>query len=339
MVDATQCGMPTDAPQGYYDGTTDDPAVYVLERVRYPDGRDKPGCYLLKRQIRYVSADGRAWVVPAEPDDEFVTDLASIPALAAWLVPKDGTHTPAALIHDAMVLGRDELPAYAPADPEVPRDEADRLFLEGMELLGVRFLRRWLMWAAVSIPTLCEPAWRRLPDGRREAIGWQHWPRRALVALLALFAVAGVLGVPDVIDLPGSITVWSWLPLVGGKVVSWQLHWVDEASLPREVLSLLTVVVAGSLAYAVLWWRRWRFGLAAGLGLGVLAFPMLVPAIAFAGYRVLEEVLAFVLIVKRRRAAKRRPRLTPEQRGPQGEPRVRSALWVDRLAKRVAESA
>src|SRR5918996_238708 len=126
-------------PQGFYDATGTGPAKYVLERV--------PGetAYLLKEQIRYVDGDGASYTVPSPAGKPFETDLTSIPMLAAWLVPKDGTHTPAALVHDAMIGER----RYE-GDRDVTEEEADDMFRRGMQHLGVRFIRRWLMWGAVS---------------------------------------------------------------------------------------------------------------------------------------------------------------------------------------------
>ena len=290
-----QPGIESDQPQGYYNADRTGPAVYVLRR------EDKPGSYLLQEQIWYVSADGRAWVVPATKDTSFSTNLASIPRLATWLVPKDGSHTPAALIHDAMTLVKGETPPYAPADPPVTREEADKLFREGMQFLEVYFLRRWLMWAAVMVPTLFQR-------------GGFHWLRRALLVLLAVFVVIGVFGIPDILDIPGAITLWN-----DGPTLSWHLHWVDEGSLFAEIRSFLTVTAAASVGYAVLWLNRWKFGLILGLGLSLLSFAMLVPAIAFGLYYLLEQVVAFFLIV----------------RGTQGPAPVRSAEWVQSLAKRV----
>ena len=79
------------------------------------------------------------------PPDEsrFVTDLASVPQLLTWLVPKSGRHLPAALVHDGLVR-----------DPTIDRFDADRIFRDAMGDLGVGLIRRWLMWTAVSLKTI-----------------------------------------------------------------------------------------------------------------------------------------------------------------------------------------
>ena len=68
----------------------------------------------------------------------FKTDGASVPRLLWWLFPPTGRYMAAAIVHDYL------LQAHYPA-----RREADRVFLQAMEALGVIFWRRWLMFGAV----------------------------------------------------------------------------------------------------------------------------------------------------------------------------------------------
>lgn len=75
-----------------------------------------------------------------------VTDLASVPQPLRWLVAQYGSHTPAALIHDRLI-GL-ETPINGLTEPHV-----DRYFRFMLHDLGVRWLRRWLMWAAVAMRT------------------------------------------------------------------------------------------------------------------------------------------------------------------------------------------
>lgn len=79
-------------------------------------------------------------IVPAG----FVTDLASIPRLFRPLIPQNGKHRLAAIVHD--YLCREWNAAHRPL--------ADRIFLEAMELLGVRWWRRKAMYYAVALLTL-----------------------------------------------------------------------------------------------------------------------------------------------------------------------------------------
>jgi hypothetical protein len=70
----------------------------------------------------------------------FVTDFASIPRVFFWLFPTYGAYTKAAIVHD-----------YLCETKIKPRNETDGIFRRAMHELGVPFLRRWMMWAAVRI--------------------------------------------------------------------------------------------------------------------------------------------------------------------------------------------
>ncbi len=90
-------------------------------------------------------------VVDIEPGDLLHnrTDLTSVPRALTWFVGRFGRHTPAALLHDAL-LDR------VTGGPE-PRlrgyEDADHAFLEALECLNVPPLRRVTMWAAVAFGT------------------------------------------------------------------------------------------------------------------------------------------------------------------------------------------
>ncbi len=71
----------------------------------------------------------------------FVTDFASIPAFAQFLIQPFGRHAPAAVIHDFL---------YAIGTPKA-RKYADLLFLHAMRDAGVPAFRRRLMYAAVKL--------------------------------------------------------------------------------------------------------------------------------------------------------------------------------------------
>lgn len=104
-----------------------------------------------------------------------LTDFASVPRVFAWLVPKYGLFTAAAVLHDHLV--RVERPAG-----RIDAVDADGLFRRAMRELGVPFLVRWFMWAAVRIGSLTDT------EGRR---GWlRDLPNVVWVTLLALPVVA-----------------------------------------------------------------------------------------------------------------------------------------------------
>ena len=72
-----------------------------------------------------------------------VTDLASIPRVFRVLMPKNGRHRAAAIIHDYL----------CGLKLDFSRVKADKIFLEAMKLQGVPKARRWLMYSAVRLNT------------------------------------------------------------------------------------------------------------------------------------------------------------------------------------------
>lgn len=68
----------------------------------------------------------------------FKTDFATVPVVFTWLVPRYGLYTKAAILHD-----------YLYDTKVVNKADADGIFRRVMRELGVSFLRRWMMWAAV----------------------------------------------------------------------------------------------------------------------------------------------------------------------------------------------
>ncbi len=70
----------------------------------------------------------------------FHSVLASIPATLRWIVGKLEPHASAAVLHD-----------YLYATALMPREAADRLFLEAMTNSGVGRIKRRAMFAAVRL--------------------------------------------------------------------------------------------------------------------------------------------------------------------------------------------
>jgi hypothetical protein len=75
----------------------------------------------------------------------FRTDFASVPRAFVWLIPSYGRYTKAAILHDFLC---EESKAG-----RFDRNDADGIFRRAMRELGVSFLRRWMMWGAVSLAT------------------------------------------------------------------------------------------------------------------------------------------------------------------------------------------
>jgi hypothetical protein len=225
---------------------SDEPAVYALRRVGV-------GKYKLLERFRYIDSItmGTQFVVPRDPDD-FVTDLASVPFFATWLVPRDGTHTPAALLHDALIQRNYD-------GGKVTDPQADRVFRNVMGELGVPLLRRWMMWAAVSLATM----WR----GR--------WPQRLWLVVTVLVTLTAIL--------------LTELYAAGDAVYgdqSWRSEWMPESLLGVELqwFILVGLILAGP---------RLDVSLVATAALIAFAIPLLAAALWFALYFVV-EVLVFL---------------------------------------------
>ncbi len=108
----------------------------------------------------------------------FTTDFASVPRVFVWLLPRYGQWTQSAILHDFLWdLARTT--GFNKAD-------ADGIFNRSMRELGVPFLRRWIMWAAV-----------RFAAGPRSWIegGLVNFARMISIGLptLALVAIPGLV--------------------------------------------------------------------------------------------------------------------------------------------------
>lgn len=104
------------------------------------------------------------------------SDYASVPKIFQWLFPQSGRYTRAAVLHDYLWRTR-----------EVSYADADGLFRRAMAELGVPFLRRWTMWAAVRIASLLKSGFR---DGPKD-----------------IFRIVLLLLVPGSVVVPGGLVV------------------------------------------------------------------------------------------------------------------------------------
>jgi hypothetical protein len=112
------------------------------------------------------------------PDELPETDLVSVPGPFRWFVGRYGSHTPAALIHDRFIGAPDPIPSLS--DQYV-----DRYFRFVLAATGVRWLRRWIMWAAVAMRT------------RFGAGGMRRWTVLAWATLAVLGTTALVIALLD----------------------------------------------------------------------------------------------------------------------------------------------
>ena len=121
------------------------PAIIQLQQVTRKS-------FILGSSLKYTGNTG----VPNLPEearilrpenlgDPALTDLASVPSALRWFVSSYDVHTPAALLHDRLIGPTNTL--------GVSDADADRFFRFMLKALGVRFIRRWMMWTAVAFGT------------------------------------------------------------------------------------------------------------------------------------------------------------------------------------------
>jgi hypothetical protein len=139
---------------------TDRHAAVPEQAIGFPDGRTVDVRELDEKfwrvltEFAYQAKDER-YVVPAGER----TDFASVPRPFVWVIPTYGSYTKAAILHDHLCRRARE--------GTFSRHDADGVFRQAMRSLGVPFIRRWVMWAAVRWGALFAPGGRAgwLSDG------------------------------------------------------------------------------------------------------------------------------------------------------------------------------
>jgi Protein of unknown function (DUF1353) len=240
------------APSRFYDVESEGKLILQLE----PDGAR----FRILRPFGYRDPrHAEPFVVPADIVS-FRTDLASIPWFFAWLVPGLGTHLPAVLVHDALVVNPGEGKTHL--GPDVDREEADRILRDAMASLGTPVVRRWLMWTAVILATAfstLRPRWRWAP---------------LVVGTLAAIAALGVVATLDLLDIV------DWLPWMSDQ------PWLAEVAWGTAFALLVPAVLA------ILWGRLWRAGLFAGWALALLLHVTAAVALVYGLYWVVERIVS-----------------------------------------------
>ncbi|GAA1935902.1 hypothetical protein GCM10009797_31710 [Nocardioides hwasunensis] len=265
-------------PRRFYDGGTlpregapgeppdpgADPRI-VLER----HAEDGVELFELERRLAYDDRHVGELLVPSTP--EFRTDLTSVPALFTWLVPKTGAHLPAALLHDALVAGRDDPASYVSTEGrEVDRVTADRIFRDAMADTGTGVIRRWIVWTAVTVATIFV--------GR--PVPWtpaRQWSYRAAAALtIAAVVYLGYSATSDLLDRS-----W-WLAV--------DVPWMGERPFLVELVGGLAGAIVVPLALSLLWGRLRMAGAIAGVMLAVLLHVTVALAVIAGTYVALERL-------------------------------------------------
>jgi len=223
--------------------------------------------FLFTSTIRYVGAEtGLEAKLSAEAiemartvssDRMPITDLVSVPTALRWFVGRYGVHTPAALIHDWLIP--------SPSDPPVPgmTDQlADRYFRFMLKDLGVRVIRRWLMWTAVAMRT-------RFTSGFLRAALLLVWLAASLTGISAF--IVAMISLADV-SLPGWMA--DVIDAVGGE-------W-----------AMVAIAAAAPFLFAILWGRQYAAGIFAAYSAVWITPPTVFATVGYAVYLILEVILS-----------------------------------------------
>jgi hypothetical protein len=198
------------------------PAAFVVEQVS-----DKDFAIPMGAGFQYNPSDGSQPILVTRTTLE-TTDFASIPRYMSWLVSRHGRHTPAALVHDRLVV--DKMPFEQ-------RKRADRCFLVMLDSLQVPPVLSRVMWAAVSLAT-------RLHGPAVAKAGMAAWAVTA-VAGIATF-VAGL-----VTATPWMIVLALLLPLVAS------LFWGRQFAAGVIAGYALPVVAVPAIGSLLGYWLYW----------------------------------------------------------------------------------
>lgn len=243
----------------FFDAETGGPVRLELRSI---DGHD----FQVLRRIGYhCDESDRTFEAPADLV-QFRTDMASVPSVFTWLVPRSGNFLPAAVLHDALTGDPTTAPDGATIPPylgpTVDRVEADRIFRVAMGELGTGHVRKWLMWAAVTLPTLWVQPTRR----------W--WHRTTVAATIGITCVLGIL---STLNLVGVIDVVPWM----GDRPLWQ-QFVGGA--------IFAFLIPGALA---LTWGRLRLaGMIVGWALAFLLHVTIGIALVYGLYLLVERIVS-----------------------------------------------
>jgi hypothetical protein len=229
---------------GFFDpeNTGEEPGTIHLRRVLRNDSET----FLVDGRIGYRDKELGVFLVP-NPAKPFDTDLASVPQIFTWLVPKSGEHLPAAILHDGLIP-----PSQGTyVGPVITRQQADRIFRDGMRDLGTGWIRRWLVWTAVTFATEADEGFNRG--------AWKTGPGVRILTRLAVFiGTIVMLGIMATIDLFDRAALLPWMG--------------DHRTSAYELLvgGLFALVIPAALS--LLFWPRKMIRAAVILGIAMALF-------------------------------------------------------------------
>jgi len=232
--------------------------------------------FRMERRIGYRDRELGDILVPAGLGS-FATDLASVPALFTWLVPKDGAHLPAALLHDGLSYSPEEEPSYVSLEGhDIDAVAADRVFRDAMADTGTGMVRRWLMWAAVTTATLAKGQGVAMS----RATLWRY--RAAAAATVLVVVLLGVMATLDLFDTD------TWVP---------EVPWMPEGRFLGELIGGLAGALVVPFLLAAAWGRFWIAGVIVGISLAVLLHVTVVLVAITATYQVVERMTGRLPVV------------------------------------------
>lgn len=163
---------------------------------------DSATTWALTSSLTWTGTKGDTFTVPVD----FVTDFATVPRVLVWKTLPYGPYTRAAVLHDWLLTQLAGWDRALRADPDKPplydlpanSRDCDGIFRRVMEDLGVSWLTRWQMWAAVRLAACFN---------RRRAYGRQFGKDAAKVLGMLLLSVPFVL--PGLIGVCISLAL-SW---------------------------------------------------------------------------------------------------------------------------------
>jgi len=261
-------GLPaTDTTAGVPPDRGAEPRI-VIERLTEKNTE----LWMLGRRIAYDDREYGELLVPADLT-AFRTDLASVPDIFTWLVPKTGTHLPAALVHDGLVRGPGS-PGYVSTEGHaILRADADRVLRDAMADTGTGVVRRWLVWSAVTAWTMIEGT----GTGWSTLVRWRYRLAAVLTILSVLYL--GYCATLDLFDLSGPLAV--------------PLPWMGDRPWWVELIGGFAGAVAVPLVLGCTWGRFRIAGVVAAVVLAMLIHVTIGVVLISVGYKLLEW-LAYV---------------------------------------------
>jgi hypothetical protein len=179
-----------------------------------------------------------------DPQERFLTDLGSVPGPTRWFLGAYGEHTPAVVIHDWLIPTSERSGLDGMTD-----QHADRYLRFMLDEVGVRWLKRWIMWAAVALRT-------RYAAGGLRRISVVIWLVAALLGL-STFLYTLVIGDPSWVTVAAGVAPALFAGLWGrqygaGLIAGLTVPWL----LPPTVLAVI--------GYAIYWVLESIVGVALG---------------------------------------------------------------------------